>query len=195
MIISNLENTIKQLGLTQNKLAVLSEVRPNTINDLVKGNSKRIEFETIDKILTTINQIASSKGIAKFFYIRDIIEYENETIPKPDFNSLINRETFELLKKSLGASPISTSIPGLTSINILNLLILLEEKLKSGIIYSPINTLYAEEQALWNIRSQLTTFSLADLNSASTHLELVLNEKGKEFIKLLKKYGTGLSIN
>lgn len=76
MITITLDKCIHELGLTMNRLASYSGTRPNTINDIVKGKAKRIDFDTIDKILNGLNMIALDRGIERRFDLHDVIQYE-----------------------------------------------------------------------------------------------------------------------
>lgn len=76
MITVSLDKCLKEMGLTMNKLAVESDTRPNTVNDITKGSAKRIDFETLDKLLNGLNKIAMHRGIDRRFDITDIINYE-----------------------------------------------------------------------------------------------------------------------
>jgi DNA-binding Xre family transcriptional regulator len=71
-----LDEILSELGITRNKLAVESKVRPVTVNDLFEGKSKRLELPTIQKILDTLNNFAHLKGLDKTYTIDDIIKYE-----------------------------------------------------------------------------------------------------------------------
>lgn len=71
-----LEETLKELGITKNKLSVESKVRSNTIIDLAKGNVSRIDFFSLQSILDTLNIIAEQKGIQRKFDINDIVKYD-----------------------------------------------------------------------------------------------------------------------
>lgn len=67
-----LGDTLKELKITNNKLAVESKVRPGTIKDLVDGRSKSINFATIIAIVTALNRISNEKNIDKHCGIDDI---------------------------------------------------------------------------------------------------------------------------
>lgn len=76
MIKITLQNTLDELGITRNKLAVESKIRPATLHSLVKGHGAMIKFETLDALLNAINEIAIEKNINKRYTITDIIDYE-----------------------------------------------------------------------------------------------------------------------
>ena len=71
-----MEKPIKQLGLSYNQLATRAGVRPNTLTELKNNRAKQISFETIDKIVTTFNDIASERELGIQYSIADIIKYE-----------------------------------------------------------------------------------------------------------------------
>lgn len=76
MIKITLQDTLDELGITRNKLAVESKVRPATLHSLVKGHTTLIKFDTLNILLNTLNDIAIGKGINKVYTITDIIDYE-----------------------------------------------------------------------------------------------------------------------
>lgn len=67
-----LKETLENSKLTRNAIAVKAQIRPATLHDLVKGNSKSITFETLDKILNAMNELDESRE----YDITDIIFYE-----------------------------------------------------------------------------------------------------------------------
>ncbi|MEC0210217.1 helix-turn-helix transcriptional regulator [Paenibacillus ehimensis] len=71
----NLEETLQTLEITMNKLAVQARLRPTTIVELTHGDSKAIKFDTLIKILDTLNYFAEEKRIERVFTIHDVIEY------------------------------------------------------------------------------------------------------------------------
>jgi hypothetical protein len=78
-----LADTLDEVGITRNRVAVESKTRPATIIDLAAGDTKTIKLETIVSILDSINTIAREKGIDRIFNITDIIEYiPNLTLAK-----------------------------------------------------------------------------------------------------------------
>ena len=76
--VSNLNDTLFDLGITRNALAVEAKVRPLTVNELASGKAKQINFVTLGKILNALNQIAKDKGINNVYTIDDILSYEHE---------------------------------------------------------------------------------------------------------------------
>jgi len=69
-IVFNLGKTLDDLKITKNKLAVESKVRPATIAQLVNGESRRIELDTLTNILDALNRFDPNIGI------KNIIEYQ-----------------------------------------------------------------------------------------------------------------------
>lgn len=76
MIKSTLQNTLDELNITRNKLAVESKVRPATLQSLVDNKTASIKFDTLNALLDTINKIAQEKGMSKKYEINDIITYQ-----------------------------------------------------------------------------------------------------------------------
>ncbi|WP_261380588.1 helix-turn-helix transcriptional regulator [Neobacillus bataviensis] len=72
---ANLSLTIDQLGITRNALAVEAKVRPLTINEIVSGQAKQINFVTLNKILEALNRISEEKGLDKKYLVSDVFEY------------------------------------------------------------------------------------------------------------------------
>lgn len=70
-----LGETLKELEISNNKLAVEAKIRPGTIGDLVSGKSKSINFDTLVTIINTLNRISFEKGNIKKYGITDVIEY------------------------------------------------------------------------------------------------------------------------
>ncbi|MCI1763628.1 helix-turn-helix domain-containing protein [Heyndrickxia oleronia] len=79
-IIITLDKILDELNITKNKLAVEAKLRPNLITELTEGKSKAIKFETLIKILDTINSIAIIKNIGKTYRVEDLIYYEFENL-------------------------------------------------------------------------------------------------------------------
>jgi DNA-binding Xre family transcriptional regulator len=71
MIVFKLDETLKSLNISRSKFSKLSGIRPNTINDMCNGNTKRIEICTLDALLSTLNEIGN-----KQFDVQDILTFE-----------------------------------------------------------------------------------------------------------------------
>lgn len=67
MIIFKLQEILDKEGLSQNKFSRMSYVRPNTINSICKNNTKRLEIDTLEKILKTLSDMG--------YCIEDVIKY------------------------------------------------------------------------------------------------------------------------
>ncbi|PEI37752.1 XRE family transcriptional regulator [Bacillus wiedmannii] len=70
-----LGNSLDELGITKNKLSTESQVRYNTISDLVNGNANAVRFDSLEAIIDALNSIALEKGINKIYKIDDVIQY------------------------------------------------------------------------------------------------------------------------
>ncbi|PTL37412.1 helix-turn-helix domain-containing protein [Alkalicoccus saliphilus] len=73
MIKFNLHSLLKQHNYSQHEFSEISKVRPNTINDMCNNKTKRIELETLNKIMKGL-QIITKKEVS----IEDLIRYEDE---------------------------------------------------------------------------------------------------------------------
>lgn len=189
----NLGKALDSLGISMNKLSILSEVRPNTVNDLVNGKTKRIEIETIMKILDSLNQFAVHKGIKKQFKINDIIEY----VPEGGFHTeendkkLMTTETFHKLKELLSKHYVQSGITELGETNALEVISLYENFLAESVYYpldrsvdkryKEVNTLLLKLETLLNVYGLIEI--IPNLGGA---YRFRLNEKGLYFTELLK---------
>lgn len=72
-----LQPLLDELGITANALARESKIRPNTIMDMCKNKTKRIEFPTFNAIMETLIQMSDRP-----LTITDILEYEPESEEK-----------------------------------------------------------------------------------------------------------------
>jgi len=68
MIIFNLDKILEKENMSQNQFSKISDVRPNTINNIYNNNLKRLELSTLDKILSTLNSMG--------YTIEDVIKYK-----------------------------------------------------------------------------------------------------------------------
>lgn len=78
-----LAQTLKELEergktLTKNTIAVEAKVRPSTLSDLTKGESKAIKFETLNDILNAMNRLMPEEK----FDIGHIINYKEDIEPQ-----------------------------------------------------------------------------------------------------------------
>lgn len=60
MVYFKLNELLKQLNYTKHQFSQISGVRPNTINDMCNGNTKRLELETLTLILIALNKISEN---------------------------------------------------------------------------------------------------------------------------------------
>lgn len=56
-----LNETLEKAGITRNALAREARVRPNLIYDMCDGKTRRIELETLDKLLATLTNMTGRK--------------------------------------------------------------------------------------------------------------------------------------
>ena len=75
MINFKLDEVLKQYNCSRTKFANLAGVRPNTINDMCNGNTKRIEVETLNSILVALNKLSDHPIL-----IEDVVEYREEHV-------------------------------------------------------------------------------------------------------------------
>lgn len=68
MIIFNLDKILEKENMSQNQFSKISDVRPNTINNIYNNNLKRLELSTLDKILGTLNSMG--------YKIEDVIKHK-----------------------------------------------------------------------------------------------------------------------
>lgn len=57
MLIFKLDVILNKERISQNQFARLSGIRPNTINNIVNNNIKRLEISTLEKILSVLLQL------------------------------------------------------------------------------------------------------------------------------------------
>lgn len=70
MITFRLGEILLRHRISQNQFAKISNVRPNTINDIVNGDIKRIEVQTLEKILAVLAEWG--------YTIDDLIKFSEE---------------------------------------------------------------------------------------------------------------------
>ncbi len=66
--------------LTRNAIAVQAKIRPATLHDIVKGNSKSITFATLGAILDAMNELDDTRS----YDICDVFVYDNEEKAQAD---------------------------------------------------------------------------------------------------------------
>lgn len=77
MIRITLDEVVNKLGLTNKYLSERSNVRPNTITELNRNNVKRVDIETLDRLIHALNDIASERGLGISFTVSDILSYDH----------------------------------------------------------------------------------------------------------------------
>lgn len=60
MIIFHLAEILRKNDISQNQFARMSNIRPNTINEIVNNTLKRLELDTFAKLLIALKQIGYS---------------------------------------------------------------------------------------------------------------------------------------
>ena len=83
-VIFTLGQTLEKMGISKNRLAVKSEVRPATIASIVNGEAKRIEIKTLTNIIDALiflneNEAKPQNRLQKIG-IEDVITYKNDAI-------------------------------------------------------------------------------------------------------------------
>ncbi|MFS0857359.1 helix-turn-helix domain-containing protein [Paenibacillus taichungensis] len=184
-----LEKTLRELDITRNKLAVYSDVRPNTINDLANGDAKRIEIDTLEKILKSLNEISMTRGMPRTYNIEDILEYEltDEFINASKRRSIMTDAEFDKISEILSQDFITTDISGLEFTHVRELIFLFGDYIKdNGIqIGQKINDDHVAEvnETLLNCVEMLKLYGLM---KAKTNQTFQLTDKGLEFIQRLR---------
>lgn len=74
-----LPETLEELGMTRNALAVEAKVRPASINDIHSGKTRSINFETMADILDALNRTAFEQGKSKQHTVEDVFIYDART--------------------------------------------------------------------------------------------------------------------
>lgn len=188
-MIFKLDYALRELDITRNKLAVFAEVRPNTINDLANGTTKRIEIDTIEKILKALNEISMTRGMPRIYNIDDILEYEisSEQINATIRKNAITDEEFRKLHEVFSNRYIRTSIPEFRSTDLRELLIIFSDHLKThGIqINANLGSDYIQ-QINDAFRNELDILQLYGIFKYTESSILKLTDKGYEFIRRLK---------
>lgn len=189
----NLESIIEAVGLTKNKLAVLADVRPNTVNDLANGKAKRIELETIEKLLNAVNEIAATRGINKIYNLNDVVEYvpDNHMAATNSFN--LNPRTYELIKEQLKQHRVVTTLIESKEANMIDALLLYEKYIKDkiyppNVIKEKVVSDYDKlvNQLFYDHLNFLRTLGLIKSPSDRDYTYFALSEKGQAFMDRLE---------
>lgn len=75
MIVFYLKEILSELNISQTYFAKLSNVRPNTINDMCNNKTKRIEVHTLSQIMSTLNKLSENE-----YKICDIIKFTKDKV-------------------------------------------------------------------------------------------------------------------
>ncbi|MGV2885459.1 helix-turn-helix domain-containing protein [Paenibacillus taichungensis] len=183
-----LEKTLRELDITRNKLAVYSDVRPNTINDLANGDAKRIEIDTLEKILKSLNEISMTRGMPRTYNIEDILEYEltDEFINASQKKNLMSEEEFKQIKEILSAYALHVEIKTLEMTNICNFLMIFGDYfIENGAAFGmkrDTGQLSEANDTFLRLGNTLKLYGLAK----QTEERVFLTNKGIEFIQRLK---------
>jgi predicted transcriptional regulator len=98
-----LKETLDNLNITRNFLAVKGEIRPATLGEIYYGTAKRLDIDTLTKIMDTLNSISTNKG-KKVYNVTDILTYipeEIDTTKKEGIRKITVKEPYlSRLKKS-----------------------------------------------------------------------------------------------
>ncbi|KAA0784330.1 helix-turn-helix transcriptional regulator [Bacillus sp. BB56-3] len=70
-----LEKTLNELNMSPYRLSVISQVRSNTITDMVNNQSSRINISTLELIITALNKIAHERNLDRSYNITDVFIY------------------------------------------------------------------------------------------------------------------------
>ncbi|HDR4520631.1 helix-turn-helix transcriptional regulator [Bacillus cereus] len=70
-----LEKTLNELNMSPYRLSVISQVRSNTITDMVNNQSSRINISTLELIITALNKIADERNLDRSYNINDVFIY------------------------------------------------------------------------------------------------------------------------
>ena len=73
-----LQYVLDELSVSSNRVAVESKTRPGTVLALAKGQMRRLDIDTIDKILIELNRMAADKGMSIRYGIEDVIRYVSD---------------------------------------------------------------------------------------------------------------------
>lgn len=190
MIEFKLEEVLKEVDLNMNKLAVLADVRPNTVNDLVNGKTKRIELDTLDKLLYAINHTSLMRNVGDYYLVQDIIQFytvnnEFDKLQKP----LITRDIYLKIKSIFEHETIYVGVGGISHISASELILLFEDFFKDGVNSNSDGDYFEEKinSAFLKIESMLKAHGLIQyFNVEAEDYSFSPSKKGLYFIDQLK---------
>ncbi|MBK0009719.1 helix-turn-helix transcriptional regulator [Bacillus sp. S35] len=70
MIRFKLSNVLEVHDITRNALAREAKVRPNAVYEMCDNQTKRVDLQTLDKLIVTLNELTE-----KEINLNDILEY------------------------------------------------------------------------------------------------------------------------
>lgn len=76
--VHNLPSVLAEIDATRNEIAVEAKARPATLLDMNKGETKRLELDTVERILDAINAKAAASNIEKVYTLNDLFTYERK---------------------------------------------------------------------------------------------------------------------
>ncbi|MFW7409153.1 helix-turn-helix domain-containing protein [Vagococcus fluvialis] len=105
MIIFNLKEVLKQRGLTMTDVHNSTGISKNTLSLLANGTSKGIQFDTLDKLISSIKvpiqELILQKQDFEIIPSKLTVDYENNVIEYTVvFTDNINKNTFDISMKS-----------------------------------------------------------------------------------------------
>lgn len=105
MIIFNLKEVLKQRGLTMTDVHNSTGISKNTLSLLANGTSKGIQFDTLDKLISSIKvpiqELILQKQDFEIIPSKLTIDYDNNVIEYTvTVTDNINKDTFEIVMES-----------------------------------------------------------------------------------------------
>ncbi|GEN35945.1 helix-turn-helix domain-containing protein [Aneurinibacillus danicus] len=70
MIRFKLSELLEENGITRNALAREAKVRPNSVYEMCDNQTKRVDLQTLDKLLTTLGELSGKEIV-----LTDVLEY------------------------------------------------------------------------------------------------------------------------
>jgi DNA-binding Xre family transcriptional regulator len=74
-IVFNVDKLLKTLGVSANYVAVQAKIAPHTVSAYRDNTVKRIEIDTLELIIHTLNEISIEKGMGKIT-LEDVVSYK-----------------------------------------------------------------------------------------------------------------------
>lgn len=68
-----LDKTLKEMGISGNRVAIEAEIRSNTIYEILSNKKKTISLQQLTDIRDALNRIAKEEGLNSKYDIDDII--------------------------------------------------------------------------------------------------------------------------